>query len=208
MSTLTAVTVNLAEAERNLLAAQKQADREWREEARKEAEWRGKRIAELKPQLEQLAADYQIAQNQRLAAHYKVVDARAQIRYWSAEPDPMDFPSEQTLADRKQQVRLWQKREVEAIAAHGEAAKLEGVGLRAALAMKAELEALRYQYANYLRIVEGDPQSGLTIVNADFLRVPGSLPEHPAVVVPASGPRRILSNGEEPKDERSAWERL
>src|SRR5271155_2971777 len=110
-TTAATATQTLAAAEANLQVARNAADRARRDAAAQEVLRLRARIAVLKPALEELAVNTQVATNKRLALHYEIVGARAQIASWSSPLDPLAFPSDATLADRQQQVELWQKRE-------------------------------------------------------------------------------------------------
>jgi hypothetical protein len=216
MSTLTVAAVNVAEAEAHLLVARMQADQARRDEAMKEVLRLRARLTVLKPALEELNTNLRVATNKRLELHYRIVDARAQIANWSAEPDPLAFPSQATRADQRQQVELWQKRERDCVALAAKVADYEGRSRRRALALAGEYRTLLYTYNNYITIAEGgEPgapaaSGGLSTVQNNFLTVPGDLGHEgfPAVTVPAPGRRRILADGTEPSDERSVWERL
>jgi hypothetical protein len=195
MSSLTAVTANVAEAEANLLAAQRQADKQRRESAFNEAQKIRTRVTVLKPVLEELIVTVQVATNRRLDLHYKIVNARAQVADWSAPPADI-FAGARELADRKRQADLWSTRLNELAVSFSEATQQEGNARRAALAMAAEYRTLQYQFNNYVTIAEGgEPgfpfvKGGLDMAE-NFLSIPGSLEDYPAVVVPAPGARRI-----------------
>lgn len=212
MSALSTATANVAEAEAIWLAAQQQADKERRKAARDEAERIRARLVVLKPACEKMNVTTIVATNRRLDLNYKIVNARAQVADWSAPPADL-FVSARELADRKRQSDLWSTRLNELTVSFSEAAQQEGNARRAAMAMAAEYRTLQYQFNNYVTIAEGG-EPGFPLIKSslssaeNFLNVPGSLEDYPAVAVPAPGMRRILADGTEPPDTRSAWERL
>jgi hypothetical protein len=195
MSTLSVATANVAEAEAMLLAAQRQADKQRRESAFNEAQKIRTRVTVLKPVLEELIVAVKVATNGRLDLHYKIVNARAQVADWSTPPADL-FVSARELADRKRQADLWSARLNELTVSFSEATQQEGNARRAALAMAAEYRTLQYQFNNYVTIAEGG-EPGFPIVKGglntaeNFLNVPGSLEDYPAVTVPAPGMKRI-----------------
>lgn len=213
MSTLIAMTANVAEAEAQLLAAQQQADKARRKAAAQEAARIRARIIILRPVLEELAVTVRVWTNRRLDFHYKVLDARAQVADWTKPPSDL-FASDKEKADRKRQAALWLKRLEELAASYSDAAEHEGEARHQAMALDAEFKTLSYQFGNHLTIAEGgEPgfpsvNGGIGPVDENFLSIPGSLPDYPAVVVKPAGARRILEDGSEPKDTRSVWERL
>lgn len=205
---MTTATQNLATAEANLIAARAAADKERRDAAMAEVLRLRERIAVLKPVAEEASANSRVATSRRLELHFAVSDARAQIASWSSEPDALSFPSEAQLLDRKAQVERWKNRHAELLEEFAKAKENEGKLYWAAADAAQELALACWQHANYLRIVEGEPQSGLSIGDAGFLRIPGSLPDYPGVTVKPAGPRRILADGSEPQREPSIWEKL
>jgi hypothetical protein len=209
---MTTATTNLAAAEAALLAARDQAARERRASAGEEAGRIRARLTVLKPAYEKLNVTVRVATNRRLDLHYRILNARAQVADWSTPPADL-FASAKELGDRRRQAELWRKRLEELTASYSTAADEEGNARRAALAMAAEYGTLQYQFNNYVTIAEGG-EPGFPFVGSglsegeNFLSVPGSLEDYPAVTVPTPGMRRILADGTEPRDERGVWERL
>lgn len=212
MNALETATQNVSMAEAGLLAAQREADGVRRKAARDEAAKIRTRLIVLKPALEEMIVTVKVATNRRLELHYKIVSARAQAADWSTPPDDL-FASPRECADRKRQAELWSKRLGELTVGYSEAAEQEGNSRREALAMTAEYRTLICSYNNYVTIAEGG-EPGFPLVKSglraaeNFLIVPGSLEDYPAVTVPAPGMRRILADGTEPPDLRGVWERL
>jgi chromosome segregation ATPase len=213
-STVVTATQNLAVAEVNLLAARNAADQERRDAAMKEVLRLKARLMDLKPKLEEAGVNTQVATNRRLQLHYGIVDANAQLAQWSAPLDIETFLTKQELEKRSAQVKRWQTRHDELVAEYRKVADYEGRMRREAMELDAEYKVLSYQFRNVVTIAEGgEPgfpnlKGGLTPVDADFLTIPGSPVDYPAVTVKAPGLRELLSNGSEPPDTRTSWAKL
>jgi hypothetical protein len=215
MEQLTTATQKVATAESNLIAARALANKERRDAAMREVLRIKARLTELKPKLEELAVNTKVATNRRLELHYKIVDARTQIAQWSAPLDIETFTTTRELERRAAQAKRWQARYDQHVAEFAKVAEYEGRVRREAMEMDAEYRALGYSFRNFLAIAEGgEPgapavNGGLAYVAADFLTIPGSLAEYPAVMVKPSGMREITSDGQDaPAAERTLWERL
>jgi len=165
-------TQAVAQAETALAAARAEAEKQKRDDAKREILSLSAEGAALKAELEPLAAQVTTAQNDRLRITGQLAQARNQINTYAAPLDPLTFPSEQDERERRRKLAAWQAKQRELLAQLEDARLRESVRPQA-VALQRRLETLRFAIQNQSAIAEGrrpgQIEGGITTVGEDFL---------------------------------------
>jgi hypothetical protein len=165
--------IDLATARANLAAVEAAAEAQRREDAKQKVEQLRREGSALKKQLLPLAKQVREAQAERLRLQRELMSAYRQIQVYSAPADPLEFPSDEDIADRAEQLRLWQAEQKRLLAAVADASCRESARAEA-VALEKRVEHIQYEISNWQAIAEGRrpgqlPPGGLASVPNDFI---------------------------------------
>jgi chromosome segregation ATPase len=163
----------IAQAEQQLRAAHAEEAQRRRDGAKQEIVKSRQEGATLLRQLRPMARQIQEAQNERLRLGALLTHARDQIAAYSQPLDPLDFPTDEQIAEHAQQLEAWRSEQQQLLARHAAAKGRESIR-PAAVALQSRLENLRFRIQNLSSIAEGRapgqmPDGGLFRVGENFL---------------------------------------
>src|ERR1700722_2318244 len=115
----------VTELEQKLKSAIANEDRKKRAEATKRIEALSAEGSQLRAAIELLAAQINVAQQERLRCHGELVLARNQINTYSAPLDPLTFPSELDEHQRHEALTAWRQRQHELLELHADCIRRE-----------------------------------------------------------------------------------
>jgi hypothetical protein len=172
-------TMSLDMARENLQAAVSAAEQQRREEARAQIEELSRRGAAIKAKLLPMAARIEEGKKMKLALHYRLREAREQIEIYSRPLAPATFPSDANIADRAEQLVLWQRRQTYLLSENRRAEQMQSE-LHEALRMNDELISIQYSMRNLEMVSEGlkpgEVRGGTFTVGEDFVSIPSPGP--------------------------------
>lgn len=164
----------ITELQRQLKAAEAGDAKQKRENAAREIQRLTGEGAKLRIELEPLAKQIKTAQNKRLRFNGELVHAREQIAAYSTPLDLSDFPSDAEIRAHAEQLRLWQERQQELLAASK--ANEESIGfpvMRHAIGLQKRLNEIKFEIENLTAVAEGrrpgQIEGGINCVTEDFL---------------------------------------
>ncbi len=147
---MSAVTI----IEQQLEAARAEEAKSRREAAKQKIEELRREGAMLLKELRPLAKQVREAQRERLRLHGLLVQARNNILAFSQQLNPLDFPSDEKIAEQAQQLETWKNRQKELLAQHARSCEREAVRSQA-VALQRKLDHLQYSISNLTAVSEG-----------------------------------------------------
>lgn len=142
------------EAEIKLKAAVTAAQAQRCEDAKVEIKRLRREGAELRKQLRPMVRQIKDAETERLKLHSQLVQARDMIGFYNTPLNPLDFPTDEEVAEHTAHASSWKQRQQELLVLHRAAVERESVRVQA-IALQKRLQEIYFEIRNWAAVAEG-----------------------------------------------------